>query len=166
MRRTHFPSLSTTYLFPAILLNPPFLLHLINTFISRLVHQPPITSVSPHPIMESMGPVPGSKPYLDMHADDHLCWRYAVFMVVLQVLVYGRVQVNRIRTKSRLRQMERKTMETDIVPEDQKLIYNVGSEHAVGFTVTAVVDGNGATTGAKKADNREAADPGCKTPKD
>lgn len=113
-----------------------------------------------------MGPVPGSKPYLDMHADDHLCWRYAVFMVVLQVLVYGRVQVNRIRTKSRLRQMERKTMETDIVPEDQKLIYNVGSEHAVGFTVTAVVDGNGATTGAKKADNREAADPGCKTPKD
>jgi hypothetical protein len=96
------PTLSTTYLIPAILLNPAFVLHLVNTFVSHLVPpSPPVISHSPHPFMESLGPVPGSTPYWDMHADDGLCWRYTAIMVVVQVLAFGRVQDNRVQRRDR-----------------------------------------------------------------
>lgn len=97
---TEMPSLSSTYLVPAILLNPAFILHLINTFISHVIPPVPTVSVSPHPFMESLGPVPASKPYMDMHADDQLCWSYTAIMVFIQLLVFGRVQDNRVRRKS------------------------------------------------------------------
>lgn len=96
------PTLSTTYLIPAILLNPAFVLHLVNTFVSHLVPpSPPVISHSPHPFMESLGPVPGSTLYWDMHADDGLCWRYTAIMVVVQVLAFGRVQDNRVQRRDR-----------------------------------------------------------------
>jgi len=94
------PALSSTYLLPAILLNPAFILHLINTFVSHLFPPPQTISNSPHPIMESLGPLPGSKLYLDMHADDRLCWKYTAIMVVLQLFAIGRVQDNRTRRKA------------------------------------------------------------------
>lgn len=92
-------SLSSSYLIPAILLNPAFILHLINTFVSHMVPPPHIVSNSPHPVFETLGPLPGSKPYLDMHADDQLCWGYTAVMVFVQVLVFGRVQDNRVQRK-------------------------------------------------------------------
>jgi len=94
------PLLSSTYLIPAILLNPAFVLHCINTFVSHWVPHPPTTSGSPHPFMESIGPAPGSKPYMDIHADDALCWRYTAVMVFVQILAFGRVSDNRVRRKS------------------------------------------------------------------
>ncbi|KAH6723294.1 hypothetical protein BKA61DRAFT_565936 [Leptodontidium sp. MPI-SDFR-AT-0119] len=94
------PTLSTTYLLPAILLNPAFVLHLFNTFISHIVPPPPSVSHSPHPFMESIGPVRNAPPYLDMHADDQLCWGYTAVMVLVQVLAFGRVNDNRVRRKS------------------------------------------------------------------
>ncbi|KAF4632214.1 hypothetical protein G7Y89_g5917 [Cudoniella acicularis] len=94
------PSFSSTYLLPAIILNPAFILHLINTFVSHWVPPPPTVSHSPHPFMESLGPVPGSILYLDMHADEQLCWGYTVVMVIIQVLAFGRVSDNRVRRKS------------------------------------------------------------------
>ncbi|ATZ55411.1 hypothetical protein BCIN_12g00100 [Botrytis cinerea B05.10] len=91
--------LSTTYLIPGILLNPAFVLHLINTFISHLVPPPSTMSASPHPIFESLGPLPGSQWALDMHEDDALCWRYTAVMVVIQMWIFGRVSGNRISMK-------------------------------------------------------------------
>ncbi|TEY50328.1 hypothetical protein BOTCAL_0278g00140 [Botryotinia calthae] len=91
--------LSTTYLIPGILLNPAFVLHLINTFISHLVPPPSTLSASPHPIFESLGPLPGSQWALDMHEDDALCWRYTAVMVVIQMWIFGRVSGNRISMK-------------------------------------------------------------------
>ncbi|KAM0138969.1 hypothetical protein ACHAO1_003301 [Botrytis cinerea] len=91
--------LSTTYLIPGILLNPAFVLHLINTFISHLVPPPSRMSASPHPIFESLGPLPGSQWALDMHEDDALCWRYTAVMVVIQMWIFGRVSGNRISMK-------------------------------------------------------------------
>ncbi|KAM0145408.1 hypothetical protein ACHAP3_000539 [Botrytis cinerea] len=91
--------LSTTYLIPGILLNPAFVLHLINTFISHLVPPPLTMSASPHPIFESLGPLPGSQWALDMHEDDALCWRYTAVMVVIQMWIFGRVSGNRISMK-------------------------------------------------------------------
>lgn len=94
------PSMSCTYLVPAILLNPAFILHLINTFVSRLVPDPLAPSHSPNPFMESLGPRPGSTPYLDMHTDDQLCcYGYTAIMVVVQILAFGRVQDNRTQRK-------------------------------------------------------------------
>ncbi|KAH7354920.1 hypothetical protein BKA65DRAFT_231006 [Rhexocercosporidium sp. MPI-PUGE-AT-0058] len=94
------PTLSTTYLLPAILLNPAFVLHLFNTFISHMMPPPPSVSHSPHPFMESIGPVRNAPPYLDMHADEQLCWGYTAVMVLVQVLAFGRVSDNRVRRKS------------------------------------------------------------------
>ncbi|KAF7916252.1 uncharacterized protein EAE97_012130 [Botrytis byssoidea] len=91
--------LSTTYLIPGILLNPAFVLHLINTFVSHLLPPPPTMSTSPHPIFESLGPLPGSQWALDMHEDDALCWRYTAVMVVIQMWIFGRVSGNRISMK-------------------------------------------------------------------
>ncbi|CAD6441266.1 58c5affb-ca0c-4fcb-8d11-31365e5198a9 [Sclerotinia trifoliorum] len=91
--------LSTTYLLPGILLNPAFILHLMNTFMSHLLPPPPTMSTSPHPIFESLGPLPGSQWAFDMHEDDALCWRYTAVMVIIQMWVFGRVSGNRISMK-------------------------------------------------------------------
>jgi hypothetical protein len=50
--------------------------------------------------MESLGPLPGSKPYLDMHADNKLCWRYTIVMVLVQLFSFIRVSDNRGRRRS------------------------------------------------------------------
>jgi hypothetical protein len=97
---TRMPTLSSSYLLPAILLNPAFILHLINTYASHVMPPPHTISHSPHPVMESLGPLPGSTPFLDMHADDRLCWRYTILMVVVQLLSFVRVSDNRGRRKS------------------------------------------------------------------
>jgi hypothetical protein len=100
-----FPLLSTTYLLPAIFLNPALVLHLINTFMSHLQPQPSGASGSPHPRLQALGPVPGSTPYLDMHADEQLCWRYTAVMVVVQLLAIGSVKDNRGRRRGRLQRL-------------------------------------------------------------
>ncbi|ESZ90254.1 hypothetical protein SBOR_9367 [Sclerotinia borealis F-4128] len=92
--------LSTTYLLPGILLNPAFVLHLMNTFISHLLPPPPTMSKSPHPIFESLGPLPGTQWAFDVHEDDALCWRYTAAMVIIQVWIFGRVNGNRVSMKN------------------------------------------------------------------
>ena len=94
------PNLSTSYLVPAVLLNPAFILHLINTYVSHMWPPPLTISHSPHPFMESLGPLPGSDPFLDMHADDKLCWRYTIVMVIVQLFSFIRISDNRVRRRS------------------------------------------------------------------
>ncbi|CAL3967168.1 hypothetical protein PZA11_003560 [Diplocarpon coronariae] len=94
------PTITANYLLPAILLNPAFVLHLINTFISHVMPPPSAASLSPHQFMESIGPRRNATPFLDMHADDQLCWSYTAVMVVVQILAFGRVNDNRVRGKS------------------------------------------------------------------
>jgi hypothetical protein len=108
------PSLTTTYLIPALFLNPAFVLHIINTFVSHFVPSPLTISHSPHPFMESIGPVPGSTLYLDMHADNQLCWRYTAVMVVVQLLAFGRVSDNRGQRKAkRAARLERERLKNE-----------------------------------------------------
>lgn len=115
------PTITSTYLIPAILLNPAFVLHLINTFISHIVPPPPSISHSPRPFIESIGPVRNAAPYLDMHADDQLCWGYTAVMVVVQVLAFGRVNENRVRRKSaRAAEVERERLGAQEVGGDRK----------------------------------------------
>lgn len=61
--------------------------------------------------MESIGPIRNAPPYLDMHADDQLCWGYTVVMVLVQVFAFGRVNDNRVRRKSaKAAKLERERM--------------------------------------------------------
>ncbi|TVY34496.1 hypothetical protein LSUB1_G006156 [Lachnellula subtilissima] len=95
------PSLTSTYLIPALLCNPAFILHLINTFASHFLPSPPTLSHSPHPFMETLGPVPGTTLYMDMHDDEQMCWKYTAVMVVVQLFAFGRVSEKRGQRKAR-----------------------------------------------------------------
>lgn len=131
------PTLTSTYLLPAILLNPAFILHLINTFISHMVPPPPSISHTPHPFMESIGPVRSAAPYLDMHSDEQLCWSYTAVMVVVQILAFGRVSETRVR---------RKRVKADKIERERLRKEKMESFKVEGKTVG--MKGNGHTNGS------------------
>lgn len=54
-----------------------------------------IASSSLYPTWERLGPPGNADPYLDMHKNDALCWRYTAVMVVVQILAYSKVCDNR-----------------------------------------------------------------------
>jgi hypothetical protein len=133
---TRMPTLSASYLLPAILLNPAFILHLINTYASHVMPPPTVMSHSPHPIMESLGPLPGSTPYLDMHADDRLCWRYTFLMVFVQLLSFIRVSDNRGRRKSarEAAKLERERLRKDKAEQMANMrIHVVSKASGIGY---------------------------------
>ncbi|KAI9850716.1 MAG: hypothetical protein M1838_005207 [Thelocarpon superellum] len=82
-------TLTNTYLLPAILLNPVLLLHTLNTIVSRLPSAFPSIAMDVSPLPR-YGPH-ATLPYLDVHANDNLCWSYTAFMVGVQLLAFGRV---------------------------------------------------------------------------
>ncbi|KAL8657765.1 MAG: hypothetical protein Q9226_001581 [Calogaya cf. arnoldii] len=85
------PALSTSYLLPAIFLNPVLFLHGLNTILSRII--PPILEVRmpvQPPPYSTFGPS-ASHPHLDVHASDNLCWSYTVVMICAQLMAFGRV---------------------------------------------------------------------------
>ncbi|KAL8888643.1 MAG: hypothetical protein Q9215_003952 [Flavoplaca cf. flavocitrina] len=85
------PALSTSYLLPAIFLNPVLFLHGLNTILSRIIS--PILEVSmpvQPPPYSTFGPS-ANHPHLDVHASDNLCWSYTVVMICAQLMAFGRV---------------------------------------------------------------------------
>ncbi|KAL9124565.1 MAG: hypothetical protein Q9217_006113 [Psora testacea] len=96
------PSLSTSYVLPAIILNPILFLHSLNTLLARIL--PPIivdAAVQPPPYY-ARGPS-AEHPHLNIHASDSLCWGYTVFMVCAQLVVFGRVSMRREERRERAR---------------------------------------------------------------
>lgn len=70
--------------------------------------------------MESIGPLPGSTLYLDMHENDQLCWGYTVIMVLVQVFAFGRVSDNRTARKSaRAARIERERLRRENLEKRQ-----------------------------------------------
>jgi hypothetical protein len=112
---------TSNYLVPAIVLNPILMLHGINTFASHFIPSamaaPAI--MSPNKWALPLGPPTTIDPYLDMHANDLLCWSYTMIMVILNILAFGRINDNRERRSAakaaakaeceRLRRIERLT---------------------------------------------------------
>ncbi|KAI4276307.1 MAG: hypothetical protein LQ337_002574 [Flavoplaca oasis] len=85
------PALSTSYLLPAIFLNPVLFLHGLNTILSRIIS--PILEVSmpvQPPPYSTFGPS-ANHPHLDVHASDNLCWSYTVVIICAQLMAFGRV---------------------------------------------------------------------------
>ena len=94
------PAFPTTYLIPAILLNPVLFLHSLNTILSRIL--PPIVAAvpiqpSPH---SPLGPS-ANYPHLDIHASDNLCWSYTAVMVCAQLVAFGSVSQAREEGRER-----------------------------------------------------------------
>lgn len=101
------PSVSTSYIVPAILLNPVLFLMSINTILSRIL--PPIwvdAAVQPPPYT-MLGPSP-EHPHLDIHESDCLCWGYTILIVCAQLVAFGRVSGRREEGKVRARAKARK----------------------------------------------------------
>jgi hypothetical protein len=87
--------LTTTYLVPAIVLNPSFIIHFLNTVYSHLA--PPANSVShsPYPWFEKLGPVPGSTLFFDVYNHEKLVWVFSVVMAFVQIVAFEWVKENR-----------------------------------------------------------------------
>ncbi|MCJ1479141.1 hypothetical protein MMC13_007825 [Lambiella insularis] len=103
------PSLTSTYLLPAIFLNPILFLHSLNTILSRLL--PPIIVAGPiqPPPYSPLGPS-GNYPHLDIHASDNLCWSYTAIMVCAQLVAFGSVSQAREEGRER-KERKRETEE-------------------------------------------------------
>ncbi|KAI9668952.1 MAG: hypothetical protein M1817_005175 [Caeruleum heppii] len=99
-------SITSTYLLPAVFLNPVLLLHTFNTILSRLLPVTTTSSLLPGdtlpPSLPTWGPHP-TAPHFDVHAHDNLCWSYTVFMVGVQLVAFGRVSGAREAGRERRR---------------------------------------------------------------
>lgn len=95
-------SITTSYLLPAIVFNPILILHGFNTFVSHVIPSAinSSSSTSPHEWLKALGPTSPAEPYFNVHTNDQLCWSYTALLVFLQLLLFGRVQDNRVRRKS------------------------------------------------------------------
>jgi hypothetical protein len=93
-------SITSYYVLPAIILNPVVILHGINTILAHLLPPTLSTSTSCRPWLEQFGPSADTSPYLDVHANEQLCWSYTLVMVGVQILAFGRVGDNRVKRKS------------------------------------------------------------------
>lgn len=85
------PSISKSYIVPAIFLNPVLLLMSINTILSRCL--PPIitdAAKQPPPYF-TFGPS-AQHPHLNVHASEKLCWSYTFVIVCVQLAAFGRVR--------------------------------------------------------------------------
>lgn len=117
------PALSTSYLLPAIFLNPVLFLHGLNTILSRII--PPILEVRmpvQPPPYSTFGPS-ANHPHLDVHASDNLCWSYTVVMVCAQLMAFGRVHRLREEGKEerRLKKARAEAMQSSARSKDVSL---------------------------------------------
>lgn len=113
-------SFSSTYLIPAVLLNPVVIVHGFNTLCSHFVSTTLPSSTSNHQWLENLGPAAALGPYFDVHDNEQLCWGYTLLMVVVQILAYGKVNDTRVRKKS-ARAAAKAERERKAAQKDQKV---------------------------------------------
>ncbi|KAI9868813.1 MAG: hypothetical protein M1813_004664 [Trichoglossum hirsutum] len=104
-------SLTTSYLLPALLLNPVLILHTLNSLLCRLL---PSFADQPLPTWSdptTWGPH-GTPPYLDVHSSDNLCWFYTICMVFLQLFAFERISTRRCDAKEKVQAETKKIVAT------------------------------------------------------
>lgn len=94
--------IKTSYLLPAIFLNPVLFLHSLNTILSRIL--PPIvaSATTQPPPYSTLGPS-ACHPHLNMHSSESFCWSYTIVMVCAQLMAFGRVSQCREEGRERTR---------------------------------------------------------------
>jgi len=142
------PAFTTTYLIPAILLNPVLFLHSLNTILSRIL--PPIVAAvptQPSPY-SALGPS-ANYPHLDIHASDNLCWSYTAVMVCAQLVAFGSVSQAREegrerKVRKREREERRKALHISDLGEDKEA--NGGQRLENGHALNTTIDEQPFTT--------------------
>ena len=98
--------IATSYLLPAIFLNPILFLHSLNTILSRILPPINIFEAVQHPPFSTLGPS-AFFPHLDVHSSDRFCWSYTILMVCAQLFAYDRISQCREEGRRRLRLKEK-----------------------------------------------------------
>ena len=87
-------SISTSYIVPAILLNPVLFLHGLNTFLSRMLPPTVIAGPTQRPPYSQFGPA-AVQPHIDVQSSENLCWGYTLVIICAQLVAYGQVSRRR-----------------------------------------------------------------------
>jgi len=107
-------ALSTSYLLPAVLLNPILILHTLNSLLCRLL---PSFADQPLPTWSdptTWGPH-GTPPYLDVHSSANFCWVYTICMVCLQLFAFEKVSQGRCDAREKVEAEAREVAAEDEV---------------------------------------------------
>jgi len=105
------PSISRSYIVPAIFLNPVLFLMSVNTILSRLLPPIVIDAVIQPPPYSTFGPS-AEHPHLDIHASESLCWGYTFVMVCAQIVAFGRVSERREEGRKKARAKRERSRST------------------------------------------------------
>lgn len=95
------PSISTSYILPAIFLNPVLFLHGLNSILSRIL--PPIVipaATVQRPAYSMLGPA-ATHQHIDIQNSENLCLGYTFVMICAQLVAYDRVMKVREAGKER-----------------------------------------------------------------
>lgn len=95
----------TSYLLPAIFLNPVLFLHSLNTILSRILPPIVVSATAQPPPYSDRGPS-ACHPHLDIHSSESFCWSYTIVMVCAQLMAFGRVSQCREEGRERRRVKE------------------------------------------------------------
>jgi hypothetical protein len=93
--------MKTSYLVPAILLNPILFLHSVNTLLAQIFPTPLSTSSGAEPFsLDALSHWQEHK--IDIHARDNLCWSYTMVMVFAQCWAFCKVSFAREKRDMRM----------------------------------------------------------------
>ena len=84
------PSISKSYIVPAIFLNPVLFLMSLNTILSRFLPPIIVDAAKQPPPYSAFGPS-AQHPHLNIHSSEKLCWSYTFLIVCAQLLAFERV---------------------------------------------------------------------------
>ena len=99
------PSISMSYIIPAIFLNPVIFIHGVNTILSRIL--PPVVAANPvrPPAYSTFGPAAVHQ-HVDVQSSENLCWTYTIFMICAQLVAYNNVSQRREETRESRKKTE------------------------------------------------------------
>lgn len=126
------PALSTSYVLPAIFLNPVLFLMSLNTLLSRILPPIAVDSVKQPPPYSTFG-LSAEYPHLNIHASEKLCWSYTFLIVCVQLAAFGRVSECREKSKKEARMGGKRIQaKAGARKENGKHVYISGNDHAIG----------------------------------
>ena len=112
----------TSYLLPAIFLNPVLFLHSFNTILSRILPPLVVSATTQPPPFSDLGPS-ACHPHLDVHRSESFCWSYTIVMVCAQLMAFGRV------SQCREERRERRRIKEELALKKRRILQNGEAKH-------------------------------------
>lgn len=126
------PSVSKSYIIPAIFLNPVLFLMSLNTILSRLLPPIVVDTAEQPPPYSTFGPS-AQHPHLNIHASENICWSYTILIVCAQLAAFGRVSECREAGKEKARMKRERARGTGGLRKENRIAVCMnGNGHANG----------------------------------